>query len=264
MSTAWLINYRVRVFVISVMGGVAGVGMRTLILIVAAFVIFFAGFMAMFFFAHSSGAIVYPDHLNLQQFDWNGVSAIAAFFTFLINITLLLTVAVGFRSVQEGQASRTAQVLAWAAEQMDAVKSDEKRLREASSDFRLWGNEEKISAQRVANAYSRMCYYARQSLINPKHLRNLWGINVCLYWKILEGYIQEQRKEFGEAATLKTGAVHRADFEATAREFERHFDSQYPEMLKARYESLGRAGPAKDSAHPESAPPASSPALTPP
>lgn len=241
---------------ISVMGGMAGVRMRTLILVVAAFVIFFAGFMAMFFFAHSSGAIVYPDHLNLQQFDWNGVSAIAAFFTFLINITLLLTVAVGFRSVQEGQASRTAQVLAWAAEQMDAVKGDEKRLRDAPADFLLWGEEEKVAAQRVANAYSRMCYYARQSLINPKHMRNLWGINVCLYWKILEEYIQDQRKQFGEAATLRAGAVHRADFEATAQEFERHFDLHHPGMLIARYASVDRVGRAEDGVHSDGGNPA--------
>jgi len=218
--------------------------MRTAAIIFLLLGSFLLGVVVMFTIAHSYGVIEYPERLDLTSFDWNGVSAIAALLTFAINVLLVLTVVIGFKGVQEGQAARSAQVLAWATAQMDAVKADEKRLRNSPLDFRDWDDAMQESAGRVCNAYQRMCYYARNGLIDARHFRSNWGVNTSIYWLLLEPYVKSEREKFSDWATAREGAYLRADFEAMALKFISHFNKANPGMIAAyRVQRAQQAAP---------------------
>lgn len=209
-------------------------------------VIFLSGFLAMFILAHYYDAIAYPERLDLSDFDWTGIGALAALLTFAINIALVLTVVVGFRSVREGQVARSAQVLAWATSQMDAVKEDQRLLRESADDFNEWDRKTTEAAFRVANAYQRMCYYARNGLIDIKHFKSMWGINIAIYWLRLENFIKAERKKRNDWPTAEAGAYLRADFEAIALEFIKHFNKSHPKMI-ATYVTMRTSAPLERS-----------------
>jgi hypothetical protein len=173
-----------------------------------------------------------PREIRLNPLDWTGVGALAALLTFGINILLLLTLLVGFRSLREGQTSRSAQVLSWAVAQMESVKADERSLRSAPADYEEWNEDIVRSANRICNAYQRMCYFANNSLIDPVHFRRMWGINIVIYWSILERYVQNERAKFNDWPTAADGAYLRGDFEKLAIAFERHFERANPGMIE--------------------------------
>lgn len=188
-----------------------------------------------------------PKKLNIESIDWTGVGAIATILTFTVNLILLASVWHGFNSVKEGQASRSADVLAWASEQMDKVKADERVLRMAPADIALWDDTVRKSANRVCNAYQRLCYYARKGLIERRHFRDMWGVNICIYWRILEPYIASERMRFGDRPTGYHGAYLRADFEILARSFIRHFNRRLPGLLDRYGDNAGGVrGPTGD------------------
>src|SRR5690606_520276 len=153
----------------------------------------------------------WPSELRLNPIDWTGVGAIAGMAAIVLNFSLLVSVIIGFRSVKEGQASREAQILQWAAQQMDDVKTYENVVRNADSDHTAWDDDTRHAAQRVCNAYQRMCYMAENGLIHPGHFRAMWGVNIVIYWQRLKGYVDAERARYGDHETATNGAYLRAD-----------------------------------------------------
>lgn len=173
-----------------------------------------------------------PKQLDIERIDWTGIGALAAILTFSVNLILVVSVWHGFSSVKEGQATRSADVLSWASQQMDNVKADERIVRSAPNDFRLWDDTVRQSANRVCNAYQRLCYFARNGLIERRHFRNMWGVNICIHWAMLEPYIVSERERFGDRASGYDGAYLRSDFEILAKSFTRYFNRKLPNLLE--------------------------------
>jgi hypothetical protein len=189
--------------------------------------------------AHFSGIVEYPDKLNLKNFDWAGISAVAAFLTFLLNFLLILSVVAGFQTVKEGQASRSAEVLAWAAQHMDAVKADERKIRQAADDHTFWDEEVRAAATRVSHAYQRMSYYALNQLIDERHFRAMWGINLVVHWVRLKPFIESERIASGDRRTAAEGAYLRAHFEELAEKFLSYFKAHNPELIESYLRKAG-------------------------
>lgn len=207
--------------------------------LIIVFVILLAvGFVVPLFVAHHFGAVRYPTAVDLADFDWNGIGAIAAAVSALINALLIMTVVIGFASVREGQASRAAQVLTWAAEQMDSVKEAERTLKSASLDYREWSEVERLAANRVCNAYQRMCYFATHGLINKEHFLDMWGVNICIYWKRLSAYVYSERERYNDHRD-PAKVYLRKDFEIIAKQAEKHFAVKNPGMVDAYVSSWG-------------------------
>lgn len=183
------------------------------------------------------------ERFELASLDWTGVGSLAAVVTILINMLLLASVVVGFQSVREGQNSRTAEILRWAMEQMDKVKGDERTLKSfAQVPYAQWRDDPEAlrSAQQVSNAYSRMAYFVNHQLIDVSHFRKLWGVNICLYWLLLEEHILSERRKLGDHETAVKGAFVRSDFETLAGQLITHFDQSNPGLLDAYLQTLGR------------------------
>lgn len=184
-----------------------------------------------------------PRTLNLETIDWTGVAAIAALGALLINLLLLASVWFGFRSVKEGQAARSADVLFWAMKQMDEIKGDQRAIRKASPDPASWDEETVQAAVRLCNAYQRMCYFVRKKLIDQNHFRDIWGVNICIYWRILKPFVYAERKKFDDKQTAYEGAYIRADFEFIADTFQRYFNRRNPHLLAAYERNSGQPKP---------------------
>jgi hypothetical protein len=163
------------------------------------------------------------ENVQLSEISWGSVAAIATLFTVVLNAILLASVIFGFKSVQEGQAARSANILIWAISQMDDIKSDERLVRAASSDHLDWDDNVRAAAIRTRNAYQRMSYFARKGLIDKHHFRSLWGINIALYWRVLRGFVFAEREKFGDQTSVEDGAYMAADFEALAEEFHAYY-----------------------------------------
>ncbi|MCO6386209.1 hypothetical protein [Aliihoeflea sp. 40Bstr573] len=185
----------------------------------------------------------YIERIDLANLDWTGVGSLAAIVTILINLVLLASVVVGFQTVREGQNTRTAELMRWAMEQMDKVKDDERVVKTFSTTpYSTWKNDPAAtrSAQQVTNAYSRMAYFVNHQLVDISHFRKLWGVNICLYWLLLEEHICSEREKFSDKKTAGEGAFVRSDFELLAHRLIAHFDRTNPKMLDAYLKTLGR------------------------
>lgn len=186
--------------------------------------------------------------IALGRLDWTGVGSLAAVVTIFINLFLLASVVIGFQNIQEGQNSRTAELLRWAMEQMDKVKEDERKLRDlAHRPYASWRDDKEAlkSAQAVSNAYSRMAYFANRGLIDIAHFKSLWGVNICIFWLILEEHVRSEREKFSDRTTPDDGAIIRADFNRLAETLIREFDRANPKLLNSYLASFGCTRDAK-------------------
>lgn len=186
--------------------------------------------------------------IALGRLDWTGVGSLAAVVTIFINLFLLASVVIGFQNIQEGQNSRTAELLRWAMEQMDKVKEDERKLRDlAHRPYASWRDDKEAlkSAQAVSNAYSRMAYFANRGLIDIAHFKTLWGVNICIFWLILEEHVRSEREKFSDRTTPDDGAIIRADFNRLAETLIREFDRANPKLLNSYLASFGCTRDAK-------------------
>jgi hypothetical protein len=170
--------------------------------------------------------------VNLSQFDWQAVSAIAAGITVLLNIFIIAMVVVGYRSLRESVLSRDASLLTWAIQRMTEIKEDLDAIRQAPpygtlSDIKLptfvspWVGELEDAAYRVSVELQRLSYLANSGLISKVHLQKMWGPTFVEAWDLLETWVKHTRLRRGEPLELSDGAFSRNDFEKFALESRR-------------------------------------------
>jgi hypothetical protein len=161
---------------------------------------------------------------NFLPIDWTAIAAIAATIQTLLAILVIISVWYARKSLHESRNSRAAEVLIWAAEQMDAIKPDIARLNAADQDFHKWSAEEEMAANRITVRFQRLGYMARQALIDKGHFRRMWGRDFVVLWAKLGEWVIELRRRNGEPLTVKDGAFSRVDFQLLAEEFAADFD----------------------------------------
>jgi len=167
--------------------------------------------------------------VNLSQFDWQAVSAVAAVITVLLTGVLIATVVIGYRSVKESVLSRDAALFTWAIQRMTEIKEDLDTLRHAPpygalSDIKAptfvtpWGPEIEGAAYRVSVELQRLAYLANSGLISKVHLQKMWGPIFAEAWGLLEAWVKHRRLTKREPLELSDGAFSRNDFERFALE----------------------------------------------
>lgn len=167
--------------------------------------------------------------INLSQFDWQAVSAVAAVITVLLTAILIATVVVGYRSLKESVLSRDASLLTWAIQRMTEIKEDLDAVRHAPpygtlSDIKSptfvtpWVREVEDAAYRVSVELQRLAYLANSGLISKVHLQKMWGPTFSETWDLLETWVKHKRLTKGEPLELSDGAFSRNDFEKFALE----------------------------------------------
>ena len=169
-------------------------------------------------------------------FDWQGVSAVADVTIVFLNLILLASVILAYKSLRESQDTRAADIIIWAVQQMEEIKPDLERLRVASRQCDAWDSEIKTSAQRVSVRLQRLGYMARTGLISKAHFRGMWGMTFVEAWEKLEPWVQQKRKENQEPLAAKDGAFSRIDFEELAQEFRPFVDE-----IRAKAHNLSRS-----------------------
>ncbi|AUG54275.1 DUF4760 domain-containing protein [Thalassospira marina] len=176
----------------------------------------------------------WPFIYNFNPFDWSALSAVAALLGLAINIFLLATVYIGYRSIRDGQAAHVSNILIWAAEQMDSIKEDIQVIRNNKDPHNEFSDEYQSSARRVSAIFQRLGYMAHNGLINPIHFKNMWGLSFVLMWQELEPWVKHLREQNGEPKTLSEGAFSRVDFERMALKYEKHFSEIINRMQKTQ------------------------------
>lgn len=153
--------------------------------------------------------------------DWTAIAAIAGFLQAAITALLAISVWYAKKSLQESQSARTAEILMWAAAQMDDIKNDIQMLRSVGPDFRRWNDIERLAAARVSARMQRLAYMARNGLIDKQHLLRMWGPEFTQQWGILSGWVMDVRRRRSEPERVEDGAFTRIDFQMLAEEFAR-------------------------------------------
>lgn len=151
--------------------------------------------------------------------DWSAIAAIAAGLQVILTALFFASVLYARKSLKESQNARTAQVLIWAAEQMDAIKPDIARLDKENPDFHKWDEELRAAANRISVRFQRLGYMARHDLIDKEHFRCMWGLDFIRQWARLADFVVDLRCRNGEPLTVEAGAFSRIDFELLAQEF---------------------------------------------
>jgi hypothetical protein len=122
--------------------------------------------------------------VNLSQFDWQAVSAVAAVIMVVLTGVLIATVAVGYRGLKESVLTRDASLLTWAIQRMTEIKEDLDTVRHAPpygtlSDIKAptfvspWVREVEDAAYRVSVELQRLAYLANSGLISKIHLQKM-------------------------------------------------------------------------------------------
>jgi len=167
--------------------------------------------------------------VDLSRFDWQGVSGASDVLMVVLNIVLIVSVVVGYRSLRESVLTRDASLLTWAMERMTAIRDDLEMLWRAPSygtmeqirgvDFTSpWPAELEKAAQRVSVELQRLSYLANSGLISKTHFMSMWGPTFARAWISLEPWVKHRRFTNGEPIDLKDGAYSRNDFERFACE----------------------------------------------
>jgi len=167
--------------------------------------------------------------VNLSQFDWQAVSAVAAVITVLLTGVLIATVVVGYRSLKESVLSRDASLLTWAIQRMSDIKEDLDTVRRAppygtASDIKSptfvtpWVQEVEDAAYRVSVELQRLAYLANAGLISKVHLQKMWAPTFVEAWGFLDTWVKHKRLKKHEPLELSEGAFSRNDFEKFALE----------------------------------------------
>lgn len=161
--------------------------------------------------------------LALNPIDWSGVSAIVSALMLILNILLLLSVIIGYKTIKEEVKNRDSSLLQWAMTEISKIKDDTKYLENAGKychgDFEdedfdvLWTKEQIDAAYNVSISLQRLSYMAIEGLISKEHFAKMWGPTFVKQWDILEIYIRHKRHTNGEPLDLESGAFTRKDFE---------------------------------------------------
>jgi hypothetical protein len=167
--------------------------------------------------------------VSLSVIDWQAVSAITGAITVLLNIVLVATVVIGYRSLKESVLSRDASLLTWAIQRMAELKDDLETIRHAPPYASLaaitsqsfvspWDAHVEAAAYRVSVELQRLSYMANSGLLSKIHLQKMWGATFAEAWSLLETWVKYLRLRKGEPVELADGAYRRNDFERFARE----------------------------------------------
>lgn len=167
--------------------------------------------------------------VNLTQFDWQAVSAIASAIMVLLTGVMIGTIVIGYRSLKESILSRDASLLTWAIQCMTEIKEDLDTVRQAPpygtlSDITSptfvtpWVPEVEAAAYRVSVALQRLAYLANSGLISKVHLKKMWGPTFAEAWDLLFTWVKHVRLMNREPLELSDGAFSRNDFEKFALE----------------------------------------------
>lgn len=145
-----------------------------------------------------------------------GVAAVLQAFG---TVVLLATIWFAYRNNRETANTRAADILAWAAAQMDEVKLDMAAVHRSGDDFTCWTEDERVAAGRVGTKFQRMGYLVRNNLIDKVHFRNMWAFDVVDTWDKLAPWTRQVRRVREGCEDLESGAFYRRDFELMAEEF---------------------------------------------
>lgn len=167
--------------------------------------------------------------IDLSRFDWQGVSGVSDVLMVMLNVILIVSVIVGYRSLKESVMSRDATLLVWAMERMTAIKRDLRALGDAPPYGSLqeirspgftspWTKDLEKAAYRVSVELQRLSYMANSGLISKVHFRKMWGANIAEAWELLETWVKHRRLTRGEPTEVSEGADTRRDFELFAKE----------------------------------------------
>lgn len=167
--------------------------------------------------------------VDLSRFDWQGVSGVSDALMVLLNVILIVSVIVGYKSLKESVLSRDASLLTWAMERMTVIKEDLDALQNAPSYGTLqqvmsanfhspWVKEVEDAAYRVSVELQRLSYLANSGLISKVHFKKMWGPTFVKAWKLLEVWVKHKRLKNGEPIELKDGGYSRNDFETFSAE----------------------------------------------
>lgn len=162
--------------------------------------------------------------VDLTRFDWQGVSAITDLLMVALNIILIISVVVGYKSLRQSVLTRDASLLTWAMERMDSIKDDLLKVRNAPiygtldsiqcDDFASpWPPEVEQAAYRVSVELQRLSYMVNAGLISKEHFTAMWGPTFVRAWAALELWVKHKRLRNGEPAELADGGYSRADWE---------------------------------------------------
>ncbi len=166
--------------------------------------------------------------IDLNKFDWNGVSGVADIVMLLLTLALVWGLRQGSRSIKEASLSRDADILRWAMSEMDALKPKiklvtdaykirEYRKSEDEADPQTPWNEETLkAAQDVSVHLQRIGYMALKNLISRDHFKNIWGPMYLSTWYAMESWVKQKRSDLDEPAELSQGACSRRYFEEYA------------------------------------------------
>jgi len=174
--------------------------------------------------------------IELNRFDWSGVSGISDVLMVFLSILLLIGLRQGAKSIKESSLSRDADILRWAMSEMDALKPKIRIITDAHKrapfcdcvnihveEFEsTWGNEELEAAQAVGVNLQRIGYMALHNLISRNHFMNIWGPMYLASWYALESWVKHKRLDLNEPQNLSDGAYSRMYLEQYAKYCEKN------------------------------------------
>lgn len=187
--------------------------------------------------------------IELNKFDWNGVSGISDVVMVMLTIFLLIGLKQGSKSIRESSLSRDAEILRWAMSEMDKLKPQIKAItsahkRQPYCDCGIehtrkfnstWTNEELLAAQEVGVNLQRLGYMALHNLISRNHFMNIWGPMYLSTWYALEAWVKHKRIDLGEPLEITDGAYSRMYLEQYAHYCENHLPLNLVENERARF-----------------------------
>ncbi|MFY0699737.1 MAG: hypothetical protein JXR04_02895 [Bermanella sp.] len=169
--------------------------------------------------------------IELNRFDWSGVSGISDMLMVVLSIFLLIGLRQGAKSIKESSLSRDADILRWAMSEMDALKPKIRVITDAHKrapfcdcenihvkEFcNSWGKEEMEAAQSVGVNLQRIGYMSLHNLISRHHFMNIWGPMYLASWYALESWVKHKRLELDEPQNISDGAYSRMYLEQYAK-----------------------------------------------
>lgn len=160
---------------------------------------------------------------------WNSLAAITDILMVVINVILIISIIIGYKSIKESILSRDASLLTWAMERMSLIKEDINIIRNAKPYGTLetiksknfispWEPKIEDAANRVSIELQRLAYLVNSGMISKIHFRKMWGPYFIKAWDVLEIWIKHKRFTNHEPIELESGAYSRNDFEKFAIE----------------------------------------------
>lgn len=187
--------------------------------------------------------------IELNRFDWSGVSGISDVLMVLLSILLLIGLRQGAKSIKESSLSRDADILRWAMSEMDALKPKIRIITDAHKrapfcdcenihikEFsNSWCEEEIEAAQSVGVNLQRIGYMALHNLISRHHFMNIWGPMYLASWYALEPWVKHKRLELDEPQNISDGAYSRMYLEQYAKYCENNLPLPLVENERKRF-----------------------------